>query len=183
MSVAVTLALLAAGAFALGSVLQQRGTLEAPAAAADPRFLVQILRRPVWLAGAGMQAAGWVFQAAALDRGALVIVQAVTSLSLVIALPLGAWLTNQNITPRVWLGAGAMVAGIAVFLSVGSPQDGTSSGQASAWWSAGIIALLAVSTLSRLARHREAQVGRCSSVRPPVCASPCRLLSPKRSSH
>ncbi len=36
---AVFLALLAAGAFALGTVLQQKGTLEAPAADADPPFL------------------------------------------------------------------------------------------------------------------------------------------------
>ena len=34
----------------------------------DPRFLVQILSRPVWLAGAGLQASGWVLEAAALDR-------------------------------------------------------------------------------------------------------------------
>ena len=109
MSVAVTLALLAACAFALGSVLQQKGTLEAPASDEDTRFLVDILRRPVWLAGGGMQLAGWVLQAAALDRGSLVVVQAVTSLSLVIALPLGAWITDQDIThasgwaPGPWL--------------------------------------------------------------------------------
>ena len=101
--------------------------MEAPAGEEDPRFLVQILRRPVWLAGAGMQLAGWVLQAAALDRGALVVVQALTSLSLVIALPLGAWITSQEISPRVWLGAGAMVAGIVLFLSVGVPQSGASS--------------------------------------------------------
>ncbi len=103
---AVPQALLAACAFALGSVLQQKGALETAAGEEDPRFLVEVLRRPVWLAGGGMQAAGWVLQAAALDRGALVIVQALTSLSLVIALPLGAWITSQDISPRIWFGAG-----------------------------------------------------------------------------
>lgn len=151
---AVTLALLAACAFALGSVLQQKGALEAPAAEEDPRFLVQILRRPVWLAGAGMQGAGWVLQAAALDRGALVIVQALTSLSLVIALPLGAWLTNQNIGPRVWLGAGAMVTGVAIFLVIGSPAGGASSASASGWWSAGIIAAAVSGVVAVVARNR-----------------------------
>ena len=56
------LALLAAFAFAFGSVLQQKGTLQAPAQGDDPRFLVQILRRPVWLAGAACQGSGWVLR-------------------------------------------------------------------------------------------------------------------------
>ena len=48
---AFLLAFLAACAFALGSVLQQKGTVETSAGARDPRFLVQILRRPYgWLA-------------------------------------------------------------------------------------------------------------------------------------
>jgi hypothetical protein len=38
--VAYTLALLAAFAFGLGAVLQQKGTLESPAGENDPRFLV-----------------------------------------------------------------------------------------------------------------------------------------------
>jgi hypothetical protein len=48
---AAALALLAACAFAVGTALQQRGTLDAPAAGEDARFLVQILREPVWLVG------------------------------------------------------------------------------------------------------------------------------------
>jgi hypothetical protein len=60
---AFLLAFLAACAFALGSVLQQKGTVETSAGARDPRFLVQILRRPVWLAGLGLQVVGWVLQA------------------------------------------------------------------------------------------------------------------------
>jgi drug/metabolite transporter (DMT)-like permease len=151
--VAVTLALLAACAFALGSVLQQKGTLEAPAGEGDPRFLAQILRRPVWLAGAGSQASGWVLQAAALDRGSLMVVQSLTSLSLVIALPLGARITNQRITRRVWLGAAAMVVGIVLFLSVGSPQGGTSSPATAAWWSTGVSTIVIVILLGGLGRR------------------------------
>jgi hypothetical protein len=67
----VALALMAAVAFATGTVLQQRGTLRAPAGEDDPRFLVQILREPVWFAGALLQAAGWVLQAAALVAGVI----------------------------------------------------------------------------------------------------------------
>ena len=44
--------------FALGTVLQQKGTLTTAATEGDPRFLLQILRRPVWLAGAVCQSIG-----------------------------------------------------------------------------------------------------------------------------
>ena len=60
------LALLAALAFALGSVLQQRGTLQTEAAEGDPRFLKEIIRKPVWLAGGLLQASGWGLQAPAM---------------------------------------------------------------------------------------------------------------------
>jgi len=151
---AVLLALLAACAFALGNVLQQKGTLEAPADADDPRFFAQILRRPVWLAGMSAQAGGWVLQAAALDRGSLVQVQSLTTMSLVIALPLGARITDQQISRRVMLGAVAMVAGIVLFLTAGSPAGSTSQPGAAAWWSAGIVSVLAVGVLGTLGRQR-----------------------------
>jgi len=151
--VAVVLALLAACAFALGNVLQQKGTLEAPAAGDDPRFLAQIVRRPVWLAGGGLQVSGWVLQAAALDRGSLIVVQSLTTMSLVIALPLGARITNQVVSRRVWLGAGAIVVGIVLFLSVGSPKGGTSTPSAAAWWSAGLATLAIVAVLYVMGRR------------------------------
>ncbi len=151
---AAVLALLAAVAFAVGSVLQQKGTLEAPAEAGDPRFLVQILRRPVWLAGAAAQASGWILQATALDRGSLVVVQSLTALSLVIALPLGARLTDQQITRRVLLGAIAMVVGIVLFLTAGSPAGSTAQPGAAAWWSACIVTVALVAVLGDLGRRR-----------------------------
>jgi drug/metabolite transporter (DMT)-like permease len=148
------LALLAATAFAFGNVLQQKGTLEAPATGDDPRFFVQILRRPVWLAGGGLQVAGWILQAAALDRGSLLVVQSLTTTSLVIALPLGARFTDQQINRRVMIGAVTMVVGIVLFLSVGSPQGGTSHPSSGAWWSAGISATIVVVVVARLGRRR-----------------------------
>ena len=97
------LAILAAVLFALGTVLQQKGTMAT--GEDDSRFLLHILRRPVWLAGAALQSAGWVVQAAALDRASLVVVQSITALSLVLALPLGVALTSQHIGRRELAGA------------------------------------------------------------------------------
>jgi drug/metabolite transporter (DMT)-like permease len=143
-------AFLAACAFALGTVLQQKGTLAATSG--DSHWLIQILREPVWLAGLLLQAAGWVLQAVALDKGPLMAVQAITTLSLVIALPFGWWLTGQRIDRTVVLGALAVVAGIVVFLSVGSPHGGTTHPSARTWWIACLVTLVLVLVLAGLGR-------------------------------
>jgi drug/metabolite transporter (DMT)-like permease len=114
--------------------------------------LVQILREPVWLAGALLQATGWILQAAALDRGPLVVVQSLTTLSLVIALPLGVWLTDQHVGRTEIVGALAVVAGIILFLSAGAPSGGISNPSAAAWWTAGLVSAALVVGAGALAR-------------------------------
>lgn len=140
------LAVLAAVLFALGTVLQQKGTLTTAAAADDPRFLVQVLHRPVWLAGAVLQSLGWIVQAMALDRASLVVVQSLTALSLVMALPLGVALTSQHVGRRELTGATLTLVGIVFFVAAGQPQGGTSHPSAAAWWSACLVtgALVAI---------------------------------------
>ncbi len=91
---------------------------------------------------------------AALDRGSVVVVQSLTALSLVIALPLGAWITHQAITRRVIAGAVATVAGITLFLTVGDPQGGTTSPPPSAWWAAVITCAVVIALLLSLGRTR-----------------------------
>ncbi len=133
------LAVLAAFLFAFGTVLQQKGTLTTAAAEDDPRFLLQILHRPVWVAGAVCQSSGWVLQAMALDRASLVVVQSLTALSLVIALPLGMLLTNQHVGRREVAGACLTLVGIVFFVSAGQPQGGTPHPSSGAWWAACLI--------------------------------------------
>jgi drug/metabolite transporter (DMT)-like permease len=151
---AATLALLAALAFALGTTLQQRGTLATAAPEGDPRFLAQIIREPVWLCGGLLQACGWILQAAALDRGSLVVVQALCTLSLVFALPLGVRLTHQHVGRRSITGAFVTVTGIVVFITVGQPATGSSRPPASAWWTTLLILVIGMVLLARVARRR-----------------------------
>jgi drug/metabolite transporter (DMT)-like permease len=148
--VAYALAALAAVAFAFGTVLQQKGTLQTSSGENDPRFLIEILHKPVWLAGMIAQAAGWILQAVALDRGPLVVVQCLTAMSLVIALPLGIWLTRQHLGPREWLGALAVLVGIMFFLWAGAPSGGTSHPSASLWWGACLGTLVLVGAMAAL---------------------------------
>jgi drug/metabolite transporter (DMT)-like permease len=148
------LALLAALSFALGSTLQQRGALATPAEEGDPRFLAQILEQPAWLLGAGLQAAGWILQAAALNQGSLIVVQSLCTLSLVFALPLGARLTAQRVSRRSVAGAACTLVGIVAFLAVGQPQGGGSEpdrGSVVAW---GVIVVVAILGLASLASRR-----------------------------
>ncbi len=152
---AYVLAALAAVAFAFGTVLQQKGTLQTSSGDNDPRFLIEILHKPVWLAGMIAQAAGWILQAAALDRGPLVVVQCLTAMSLVIALPLGIWLTRQHIGPREWLGALAVLIGIMFFLWAGAPSGGTNNPSASVWWGACLGTLVLVSAMAALGTRME----------------------------
>jgi drug/metabolite transporter (DMT)-like permease len=142
------LAVMAAVAFAFGTVLQQKGTLESSLAENDPSFLLEILHRPIWLIGAASQAVGWVLQAAALDRQSVIVVQSITALSLVIALPIGVWLTNQRVGRKELTGAAATMVGIIFFLAAGSPTGGTSQPSASTWWSACVGSLVAVTFLA-----------------------------------
>ena len=152
---AETLALLAALSFALGTTLQQRGTLQTDAAEGDPRFLLQILREPVWLAGALLQACGWVLQAVALDRGSLVVVQALCTLSLVFALPLGVWLTAQRITHWSVVGALTALVGIVGFVSVAQTSGGTTEPSAASWWTAAIAVVIGMAVLAGVARRTQ----------------------------
>jgi drug/metabolite transporter (DMT)-like permease len=133
----VGLAILAAVLFAFGTVLQQKGTMATEDD--DARFLIHILRRPVWLAGAALQGTGWVVQAMALDRASLVVVQSITALSLVLALPLGVALTSQRIGRRELSGAILTMLGIVFFISAGQPQGGTTHPSASTWWTACLV--------------------------------------------
>jgi drug/metabolite transporter (DMT)-like permease len=154
---ASTLALLAALSFALGSVLQQKGTLQTSAAEGDPRFLAEILRKPVWLLGGLFQISGWILQAVALDRGSLAMVQSLCALSLVFALPLGARLTDQQVGRRSIVGACITLLGIILFVAVGQPQGGTSQPEASALITSVIILTVLILLLARVAsRHRGA---------------------------
>jgi drug/metabolite transporter (DMT)-like permease len=145
------LAILAAVLFALGTVLQQKGTMATEGD--DSRFLLQILRRPVWLAGMALQSAGWVAQAAALDRASLVVVQSITALSLVLALPLGVALTSQHVGRREVAGALLTLLGIVCFISAGQPQGGTTHPSALTWWTACLVTGALVGILFLVGRN------------------------------
>jgi drug/metabolite transporter (DMT)-like permease len=137
--VAALLAIVAAVAFALAATLWQRASLALGVEAGDPGSLLRLLGSGVWLLGLVAQGAGVVLQAAALDRGRVAIIQPLLVTTIIWALPLGYFLTNQVIAIRHVVGAGIVVAGLAVFASVGDPAAGVDDAPGSTWLAAFLV--------------------------------------------
>jgi len=137
--VAAVLAVVASASFALAATLWQRATMGSDVVGGSPKAFAKLLRNSVWLVGLGAQAIGVVLQAAALDRGRVAIIQPLLVTTVIWAMPLGYFLTNQTITRRHILGAVVVVAGLAVFASFGDPAGGVDNAPGSAWLSAFIV--------------------------------------------
>jgi drug/metabolite transporter (DMT)-like permease len=131
--VAAILAIVAAISFALAATLWQRASLAAGAQAGGAKAFAGLLTNGVWLLGLAAQILGVLLQAAALDRGRVAIIQPLLVTSVIWALPLGYFLTQQVITGRHLLGAATVVAGLVIFASFGDPAGGLDDAPASTW--------------------------------------------------
>ncbi len=129
------LALVAALLFALGTVLQQKASLDDPTTAegSGAGLLVRMARKPVWLAGILADAFGFVAQAVALTIGRVAVVQPLLVTSGVFALPLGARLTGQRVGRREVWAAVLVTAALAVFLIVADPSGGRDDAPLHQW--------------------------------------------------
>jgi drug/metabolite transporter (DMT)-like permease len=96
----------------------------------------------MWLLGTLALLVGYAFQAAALDRGRLVIIQPLLVTTVVFALPLGYLLTRQLVGRREVLGAAVILAGLALFAIYGDPEGGRDDAPRDEWAIA--IAVIAV---------------------------------------
>ena len=129
----IVLALAAALFFAFGTVLQQRAGLEKPTESKGAGLLVQMAKRPVWLAGIAADAFGFVCQAVALAIGRLAVVQPLLVSTVVFALPLGARFTGQKVR-RVDVGAAFLVVlALIAFLTIANPSGGNDNAPLGEW--------------------------------------------------
>jgi len=141
--VAATLALIAAFLFALAATLQQKGALNLPTISlAHPMSLVRLAGERVWLLGTIALFTGYLFQAGALDRGRLSVIQPLLVTTVVFALPLGYFLTKQHVGRREVFGAVAIIIGLALFVYFGDPAGGNENASNEQW--AVAIGLLSV---------------------------------------
>jgi drug/metabolite transporter (DMT)-like permease len=140
--VAAFFALLSAVWFALSAALQQRGQFSLARGGSPVEGVAGLFRLfavPIWLLGTVVLLLGYATQGAALDRGKLVVVQPLMVTTIVWALPLGHWLTRQQVVPRQVLGAFVVVVGLALFVLVGDPDAGVDTAKTSSFVIATLI--------------------------------------------
>jgi hypothetical protein len=122
---AAALAAHASSMYALSTSLQALEARRAPASVALRSALVaQLVRRPLWLAGAAAGVLAWPLQAGALAIGSVALVQPALGLGLVVLLVLGVRLLHERVGPREVSGAVAIAAAVAVLAWVAPKETG-----------------------------------------------------------
>lgn len=122
---AIGFALVAALCVALSAVSRQREAARVPDGDLGAfGVLGSLVRRPNWWLGTAVGAGGYVFQAMALGRGSVLLVQSLLVTSLLFALPLAAGISGRVVRRAEWVWAAVLVASIVVLLVVGDPRQG-----------------------------------------------------------
>ncbi|MEU9105039.1 DMT family transporter [Streptomyces xanthophaeus] len=119
----VLFALFAALSNALATVLQRRAALTVPQSDGFRIGLVlDLLRRPLWVAGILAVIAAGVGQALALATGALALVQPLFVLELPLALLIASLMARRRLSGALWLAVAGVVAGLGIVLIAASPD-------------------------------------------------------------
>ncbi len=151
----VLFALFAALSNALATVLQRRAALTVPQSKGFRFGLVlDLLRRPLWLAGILAVIAAGVGQAVALATGSLALVQPLFVLELPLALLIASLLARTRLPGALWLAVTGVVAGLGIVLVAASPEGNRTDVPLDRWVPAlaacaAAVALLAVAGLRR----------------------------------
>ncbi|MFE5655318.1 DMT family transporter [Streptomyces sp. NPDC056517] len=120
--IAVLLSLVSAGGYAFAAVAQSR--LAAASPVQDGRGALRaLLARGQWWSAVGLNAAGALAHVAALHYGPLTLVQPLGALTLVAALPLGAYAARRRVTRTEWRGALWTLAGLVGLVAVTGPTE------------------------------------------------------------
>ena len=171
MLAAIVFATLSALCSACGAVLQRLALTGRTSTKARSllRTAIDLVRQPVWLLGGLFLVATFGFQALALYFGPLSVVQPVLVLELIFTLGLRVFLLHDGIASRTWSAALVICLGLAAFLVLASPSEGTHVPSAGQWILAvstrglAVLALLALSRYGSPAR-RAALFGAATAV-------------------
>ncbi|MFF5481972.1 DMT family transporter [Streptomyces sp. NPDC012935] len=174
----VLFAICAALSNAVATVLQRKAALTVPSSKGFRAGLIlDLLRRPVWLAGILAVIAAAVCQALALATGPLTIVQPLFILELPLTLIVASLLMHRHLPGRGWLAVAVVVAGLAVALAAASPSGNRTHVELDRWIPAlavcmGLVAGLALAALRRPeGRARAACLGAATAISYAVTAA------------
>jgi drug/metabolite transporter (DMT)-like permease len=140
----VLLAVGAAAANALGSVLQRSASRHHEPGAGRRRALLDLLRRPAWSAGIGSHVLGFVLQGTALTLAAISVVQPVLTVELPFTLVLSALLLRTPMGRRAWTAIATMALGLALLLFCLVPDGGDPGATSNTAWIVGTVVVLVV---------------------------------------
>ncbi len=130
----VLLSLASAASYGMAAVLQHQAAIrEPPELSLRAGLLVSLAHRPRWLVGNALDGFGYLFQFLALRRGSLALVEPLLVLSLVFALPMGAWLEHRRASAADVWSTIVIAAGLALFLGVARPGIGHPHASNAAW--------------------------------------------------
>lgn len=161
----IALMVIAAVLNASASVLQRRATRDEPGSAAfSLSMLVDIARRPVWVAGILAMITGFVLHGVSISLSQLALVQPLLITELPFTLLLASWMFRMRLSRHDWIAIVLQSAGLATFVTCLAPTGGDARVSAGTWalaigcTVAGIIALVAWS-YGRRGEHRAALLG------------------------
>jgi drug/metabolite transporter (DMT)-like permease len=130
----VVLSMVSAASYGLAAVLQHRAAIrQPPELSMRAGLLVRLAHRPMWLLGNALDGVGYAFQFLALRRGSLALVEPLLVLSLVFAFPVAAGLDHRRVSRSELASAGAIVAGLLLFLAVARPGLGHPRASGTTW--------------------------------------------------
>ena len=122
---AIAAALAGAMSFAVSAILEQRAAMQVPDRGVfAPRLLLDLAKRPVWIASIGATIIGVAFQVTALHLGPLALVQPILVLDLLFAVLFASALRRARPDRIIFAGVICCAVGIAVFLVVAQPTGG-----------------------------------------------------------
>jgi hypothetical protein len=134
MAAAIVFAVLSALSNACSAVLQRLAVVDRTSQAKSVwRTAIDLVRQPIWLLGVLFLVGTFGFQALALYFGPLSVVQPVLVLELIFTLGLRVFVLHDGIASRTWSAALMICVGLATFLVVASPSEGTHVPTARQW--------------------------------------------------
>ncbi|MFF3322440.1 DMT family transporter [Streptomyces sp. NPDC002889] len=174
----VLFALCAALSNAVATVLQRKAALSVPRSEGlRAGLMIDLLRRPLWLAGILAVIAAAVCQALALATGPLTIVQPLFILELPLTLVVASLLMHRGLPRTGWLAVAVVVAGLAVALAAASPTGNRTHVALDRWIPALVVCMavvvgLAVAAVKRPeGRARAACLGAATAISYAVTAA------------
>ena len=158
---AVPAAVAGAASFGLASAIQQHATKQVPTAGTlNPRLLLELIRRPMWVLGVGTVVVGLSLQLTALAFGPLVLVQPLLVTGVLFGALFSALLAHRKMDHLVVLGSLGCMAGLSTFLVLARPSGGSRQLTNDGWalWSLAIALGVIVVGCITLATRRPGSV-------------------------